>query len=68
MIDCSKCPFILRYLSLPDQKYGGRHWTYICSKRLWKNKNYNIRSLLRKKCNFYGGTEQTQLVIVIDNE
>lgn len=68
MIDCSKCPFLLRYLSLPNAKYGGRHWTYICSKRLWRNKNYNLHSLIRKKCKYFGGIEQKQLILVLGSD
>ena len=69
MIDCTQCPFLIKYLSLPDRKYGGRHYSYICSKQMFKTKRLHfLRSLQKKKCRFQIESEQKQLMIVLDDE
>lgn len=69
MIDCTECPYLLRYLSLPDRKYGGRHWSYVCSKDMFKTKRLHfLRSLTRNKCKYQIEQEQKQLILVLDDE
>jgi hypothetical protein len=67
MIDCRKCPLLIKYLGLYDARYHTRHWEFICGGKVKdrlkgkKIRNLSIRKFERNYCKYRHDENQQEL-------